>query len=138
LGFPDLGLQSTRRIHFGGCQLQLRFEASDQAALHRVQQVIRFSDRVLFLPELYLVFGNRSLNGRELTQQKLAVVGLSRARIPHIYRRPETTSGWSLCLFDPRTEENCVQDVRQLATCLFFIIEWHTSEPRGDSVQRFY
>ena len=22
---------------------------------------------------------------------------------PHIYRRPETTSGWSLCLYDPRT-----------------------------------
>jgi hypothetical protein len=45
------------------------------------------------------------------------------------------SSSWCHCIGN-RT--NCVQDVRQLATCLFFIIEWHTSEPRGDSVQRFY
>jgi hypothetical protein len=24
---------------------------------------------------------------------------------PHIYRRPGSASGWSLCLFDPRTED---------------------------------
>ena len=24
---------------------------------------------------------------------------------PHIYRRPESASGWSLCLFDPRTKD---------------------------------
>ena len=45
------------------------------------------------------------------------------------------SSSWCHCIGN-RT--NCVQDVSQFTTCLFFIIERHTSEPRGDSVQRFY
>ncbi len=29
----------------------------------------------------------------------------TREKPPHIYRRPGTASGWSLCLYDPRTED---------------------------------